>query len=99
MSDGESSPVEIVFCFYFQVGPGEIEDMIAIVDKNGDGDSLSFTLFFVCSPIFIKSFSYFLVKPARTKLQMEIGDIITSGKIAYSEFRVMMGAFPLLTPK
>ena len=30
------------------------------------------------------------------------GDIIillTSGKIAYSEFRVMMGAFPLINPK
>ena len=25
-----------------QVCPGEIEDMISIVDKNGDGDSLSF---------------------------------------------------------
>ena len=32
--------------FYFKVCPGEIEDMIAIVDKNGDGDSLSFTLVF-----------------------------------------------------
>ena len=37
-----------------QLGTAEIEEMISIVDKNGDG------------------------------------------KISYSEFRVMMGAFPLL---
>ena len=30
-----------------QVCPGEIEDMIAIVDKNGDGDSLSLTFLFL----------------------------------------------------
>ena len=29
-----------------QVCPDEIEDMIAIVDKNGDGDSLSLTFLF-----------------------------------------------------
>ena len=29
-----------------QVCPGEIEDMISIVDKNGDGDSLSLTFLF-----------------------------------------------------
>ena len=40
----------------FQIGDTEIDEMIKIVDKNGDG------------------------------------------KISYSEFRVMMGAIPLLIP-
>ena len=45
-----------LFNFLLQISEDEIEEMIKIVDKNGDG------------------------------------------KISYSEFRVMLGAFPLLIP-
>ena len=38
---------------YFKVCPGEIEDMIAIVDKNGDGDIFTF----ISTHIFYQIFS------------------------------------------
>ena len=63
-----------------QVTYKEIDEMIQIVDKNEDGE--------YC---LLSSNDYYILKQ-----WVICSYFLIPGKISYSEFRVMMGGFPLL---